>query len=98
MNFADTLDSLAAAAEAHMHTAATFLLGAYASASTTIATAEASDPLVKAAADLAIQEANAHGVPVGSVETVGADVLQLAQTIAAATKAPPAAAAASGAS
>ena len=90
MSFLDTAAAAMTTAESHIHAGALWLLGAYASAEKAITTAEASDPLVKAAADLALQEAAAHGVPVAGIETVGAQVLAAAQSVAAAT-APPAA-------
>jgi hypothetical protein len=90
MTFGETLASVADATESHMHTAATWLLGAYAASRTEITAAEAADPLVKAAAAIAVQEATAHGVPVAGIETLGPEVLALAQTIAAATTPSPA--------
>jgi hypothetical protein len=92
MTFGETLASVADATESHMHAAATWLLGAYAASRTEITAAEAADPLVKAAADIAVQEAAAHGVPVADIESLGAQVLEIAQTVAAATAAAPPAA------
>ena len=63
--------------------AAAWLVGAVATGQENLTALQASDPLVKAAVAAGVAAAQSHGVPVGDIEHMGADVLAAAKDLAA---------------
>ena len=80
-------DGIARAASVVQHSAA-WLVGMVAQSQKSLSDLEASSPLVTQAIVAGTAAAVAHGVPVGEIETVAADVLALAKTIAGGAPAP----------
>ena len=68
---------------------AAWLVGQVACAQASLATLEASSPLVAEAISAGIASANAHGVPVGAIENIGDEVLAGAKQLAASLASPP---------
>ena len=68
---------------------AAWLVGTVATAEQSLSTLEANSPLVKTAIDAGIASAQAHGVPVGAIETIGEEILALAKQFAGSLTAPP---------
>jgi len=67
---------------------AAWLVGKVAVVATSLHDLEASSPLVKAAVDAGIVSATAHGIPVGAIESIGSEILELAKQLAGSLSAP----------